>query len=211
MKSLSCVRLFVTPWTVASIHGIFQARVLEWGAISSSRGSSQPRDRTQVSRIAGRHFTVWATTEAVRYYYYAHYRDEGGLETFLNLDLLSSEITPWTIYCQSLVHNELVQNPMEKSGDTDLIVIFDHIADQQHGLDMPSVPLSFCVFHCKLGTVEVTLGYYKDFIHLSFSWLIKSSGFWLSYYIPLFWALRKTLVSKKRHGAFPWEMYSQAK
>ena len=42
----------------SSIHGIFQARVLEWVAISFSRGSSQPRDRTQVSLIAGRCFTI---------------------------------------------------------------------------------------------------------------------------------------------------------
>ena len=47
----------------SSIHGIFQARVLEWVAISYSRGSSWPRDRTQVSHIAGRRFTVWATRE----------------------------------------------------------------------------------------------------------------------------------------------------
>ena len=40
-----------------SVHGILQARILEWVAISFSRGSSQPRDRTQVSRIAGRFFT----------------------------------------------------------------------------------------------------------------------------------------------------------
>ena len=40
----------------SSIHGIFQARVLEWVAISFSRGSSQHRDRTQVSRIVGRRF-----------------------------------------------------------------------------------------------------------------------------------------------------------
>ena len=43
------------------VHGIFQARVLEWVAISFCRGSSQPRDRTWVSCIVGRHFTVWAT------------------------------------------------------------------------------------------------------------------------------------------------------
>ena len=49
----------------SSIHGIFQARVLEWVAISFSRGSSQPRDQTQVSHIVGRHFTVWATREAL--------------------------------------------------------------------------------------------------------------------------------------------------
>ena len=44
-----------------SDHGIFQARVLEWVAISFSRESSRPRDRTQVSRIVGRHFTLWVT------------------------------------------------------------------------------------------------------------------------------------------------------
>ena len=38
------------------IHGIFQARILEWVAISFSRASSWPRDRTLVSRTAGRHF-----------------------------------------------------------------------------------------------------------------------------------------------------------
>ena len=42
----------------SSVHGIYQVRVLEWVAISFSRGSSPPKDRTQVSRIAGRHFTI---------------------------------------------------------------------------------------------------------------------------------------------------------
>ena len=42
----------------SSVYGIFQARVLEWVAISVSRGSSRPRDRTRVSRIAGRRFTL---------------------------------------------------------------------------------------------------------------------------------------------------------
>ena len=45
----------------STIHGIFQARILEWAAISFSRVSSQPRDRTWVSSIADRRFTVWAT------------------------------------------------------------------------------------------------------------------------------------------------------
>ena len=64
---LSSVRLFVIPWTVAHqapiSMGIFQARILEWVAMPSSRGSSWPRDGTQVSHIAGRFFTVWATRE----------------------------------------------------------------------------------------------------------------------------------------------------
>ena len=46
-----------------SVHGIFQVRVLEWVAISFSRGSSWPRDRTQVSHIVGRRFTHLATRE----------------------------------------------------------------------------------------------------------------------------------------------------
>jgi len=41
-----------------SVHGILQARILEWVAIPFSRGSSQPRDQTQVSHIAGGFFTV---------------------------------------------------------------------------------------------------------------------------------------------------------
>ena len=50
----------------SSVHGISQARILEWGAIAFSRGFSRPRDRTQVSGIAGRHLTVWATRESWR-------------------------------------------------------------------------------------------------------------------------------------------------
>ena len=45
------------------LHRILQARILEWVAISFSRGSSWPRDRTGVSRIAGRRFNLWATRE----------------------------------------------------------------------------------------------------------------------------------------------------
>ena len=49
----------------SSIHGIFQARILEWFAISFSRGSSWPRDWTWVFHIAGRLFTIWATRESL--------------------------------------------------------------------------------------------------------------------------------------------------
>ena len=61
-KWLSSVWLFATPWTV--VHGILQARILEWVAFPFSRGSSQPRDQIQVSHIAGRFFTGWAIREA---------------------------------------------------------------------------------------------------------------------------------------------------
>ena len=48
----------------SSVHRMPQARILEWVAIPFSRGSSRPRDRTQVSSIASRFFTSWATREA---------------------------------------------------------------------------------------------------------------------------------------------------
>ena len=46
-----------------TVHGIVQARILEWVAFPFPRGSPQPRDRTQVSHIAGGFFTSWATRE----------------------------------------------------------------------------------------------------------------------------------------------------
>ena len=66
MLSHLVVWLFATPWTLALqaplSMGILQARILEWVAISSSKKSSQPRDWTQVSCIAGGF--LWATREA---------------------------------------------------------------------------------------------------------------------------------------------------
>ena len=60
-ESLSHVGLFATPWSIQPMvytaQGILQARMLEWATFSFSRGSSQPRDQTQVSHIAGRFFT----------------------------------------------------------------------------------------------------------------------------------------------------------
>ena len=49
----------------SSVHGFLLARLLDWVAISFSRGSSQPRTRTQGSCTAGRFFTIWATREAL--------------------------------------------------------------------------------------------------------------------------------------------------
>ena len=52
------------PMAIPSVHGVLQARKLEWVAFSSPRESSQPRDQTQVSHIAGGSFTIWVTREA---------------------------------------------------------------------------------------------------------------------------------------------------
>ena len=65
---LNCLWLFATPWTVVSqaplSMEILQAEILEWVAVPFSKGSLKPRDRTQISCIAGGFFTVWANREA---------------------------------------------------------------------------------------------------------------------------------------------------
>ena len=62
----------VTPWTVdhppgSSLHGILQARILEWVAIPFSRGSSQPRNWTRVSCLADRFFILWLMGKAQKF------------------------------------------------------------------------------------------------------------------------------------------------
>ena len=66
LKSLSCVRLYATPWTIQAME-FSRPEYWEWVAFPFSRGSSQPRDWTQVSCIAGGFFTSWATRETQRF------------------------------------------------------------------------------------------------------------------------------------------------
>ena len=73
VQSLSRVGLFATPWTVAhqvplfsSVHGISQARIMEWVDISFSRGSFPHRDWTHISCINRQILYCWATREAPR-------------------------------------------------------------------------------------------------------------------------------------------------
>ena len=76
LSHFSCVQLcdpMVCSLPGSSVHGILQARMPKWVAISTSRVSSWPRDWTWVSRIAGSFFTDWATREAPVYVYiYTH-------------------------------------------------------------------------------------------------------------------------------------------
>ena len=76
-----------------TVHGISKARILEWVAFPFSRGSSQPRNQTQVSHIAGRFFTSWATREALG----------------LNMLVLSIPVSPstWILLPTILVSNTL--------------------------------------------------------------------------------------------------------
>ena len=55
------------PYGLYTVHGVLQARILKWVAFLISRRSSHPRNRTQVSCIAGRFFTSWVTREAPKW------------------------------------------------------------------------------------------------------------------------------------------------
>ena len=80
----------------SSVHGFLQARILKWVVMPSSRGSSQPRDWTQISHIAGGFFTVWTTREAQNPH---QARSE---HQHRNAPLL-----PFTIKAESSLHTEL--------------------------------------------------------------------------------------------------------
>ena len=67
VKVTQSCRIVATPMDY-TVHGILQARMLECAAFPFSRGYSQPRDQTQVSCIAGRFFTSWATRETQEYW-----------------------------------------------------------------------------------------------------------------------------------------------
>ena len=79
------------------IHGIFQARVLQWAAISFSRRSSQPRDWTWVSCTADRCFTIWATREAQKRWLtvcQVKHRNDGRETLKTGLSIFKAHISP---------------------------------------------------------------------------------------------------------------------
>ena len=83
----------------SSVHGISQARILKWVAISFSRGSSWAKDWTWVSCIAGRFFTVWATRETpVTFPFTSIYSLPYSIVCAHSV--VSNSVTPRTIACQ---------------------------------------------------------------------------------------------------------------
>ena len=85
----------------SSVHGIFQARVLEWGAISFSRGSSWSRDWTRVSRTVGRRFTIRATREESSKYFFPVGKGE-------NVILLGYPVFPHRTAASVFTHGDIL-------------------------------------------------------------------------------------------------------
>ena len=99
----------------SSIHGIFQARVLEWVVFHFSRESSQPRDRTQVSRIASGFFTIWATRD---------FKNIGmGSLSLLRQIFLMQELSWGILHCRWILYQLSYQrNPVEL-GDAFIFIL----------------------------------------------------------------------------------------
>ena len=107
---------FATPWTVACqappTMRFFWARILEWVTISFSRGSSRPRDWTQVSHTAGTLFTVWASREAPMFaeqpcfYSFTGFTlgIVGSFLLYLNCSFLGHLIPAWSMKLILFVH-----------------------------------------------------------------------------------------------------------
>ena len=89
----------------SSLHGILRARVLEWVAISFSRGSSRPRDRIWDSRIPGRSFNLWATRETLQK---GHFHQEALSDPLSQLLSLSPFFAPWVHRCLDPWMKELI-------------------------------------------------------------------------------------------------------
>ena len=95
VKVTQLCRLFSTPMDY-KVHGILQARKLEWVAVPFSRGSSQPRDWTQGSHIASGFFTSWATREVQEYWSGQPIPSPG--------DLPNQELKQGLLYCRRILY-----------------------------------------------------------------------------------------------------------
>ena len=106
-----------------TVHGILQVSIQEWVAIPFSRGSSQPRDQTQVSHIAGGFFTSWAITEAQEH-------REGSL-SLLQQSFPTQELNWGLLHCRQILYQLsyqgsqssllLITSPEEKHHDHSVI------------------------------------------------------------------------------------------
>ena len=86
----------MTLWFTHGPHGILQAGILEWVAFPFCRGSSQPRDQTQVSPTADGFFTIWATREAQEYW--------SGQSIPSPADLPNPRMKPGSLHCRQILY-----------------------------------------------------------------------------------------------------------
>ena len=121
----------------SSVHGISQARILEWVTILFSRGSSWPRDQTWDSCIAGRFFTLWTTREAL-----FNMEPVSSVQSLSHVRLFAA---PWTASCQSslsITNSQSLLKPMY----IELVMPSNHLILCRPLLLLPSIFPSIRIF-----------------------------------------------------------------
>ena len=133
-----------------TVHGTLQARILEWVAFPFSRGSSQPRDQTQVSYITGRFLTSWATRVSIGYILFWE-PSAGSKEYLSSIQLLSCGwlfATSWTTACQASLSITNSQSP-PKTMCIELVMPSNHLTLCHPLLLLPYIFPSIRVFSNK--------------------------------------------------------------
>ena len=108
------------------VHGILQARILEWVAITFSSGSSCSRHQTGVSCIAGGFFTIWAIKEAPwKHYSRCHMSTRAGHFWFIIKSLLY--ITDWRFVTQDIVEPTVWKEFWRKINTSNILLFLSHV------------------------------------------------------------------------------------
>ena len=159
----------------SSVHWILQGRILEWVAIPFSRGSSQTRDGTQVSHIAGRFFTIWATREAQFY----QLKQSNSLLLHKNFpfpsetpthDPVSPISAKWTLQCSVSCRSLLLVDWFSYLRNVNFFFFFHFTCDNLH----VSMPFSHIILPSPCPTESKRLFYTSAIFELdsssSYSW-----------------------------------------
>ena len=164
-----------------TVRKILQARILEWVAFPFSRGSSQPRDQTQVSRIAGRFFTNWTTREALKYTknHFNHFEAALSIFTSLFQNFLISQA--WTPH--PLNNNFPFPSPLGPGNHPSTFYLWTRLLEVPH-INGIMQYLSFCVWILLLSIMS------SSFIHVvangRISFLFKLNNIPLHVYTEVF-------------------------
>ena len=137
-----------------TVHGNLQARILEWVAVRFSRGSSQPRDQTQVSHIAGWFFISWATREAPEYW------NVGSL-SLLQQIILTQKLNWVLLHCRRILYQLSFQGSPSHTYIYSIIRVFRHPL-RELGMYPPQIRgndctrISACFWRGKLVRISFT-------------------------------------------------------
>ena len=169
MFSCSESQLFATPWTVAqgfSVHGISQAEILEWVAISFSRGFSWSRDWTQVSCI----FTIDSLQSWILYNQDTWEAPFSSVQSFSSVQLFA---TPWTAACQASL--SIINSwSLLKLMSIELMMPSNHLILCYPLLFLPSMFSSIRVFSNESVLVSGAKVLELHLQHQSFQWIFRT-------------------------------------